>query len=63
MLRRAGNALSPVHFLVCGVYAMIFATYFLLLVHLLKLGQTFGPMIYLKDKPLHELGTKPFKKY
>lgn len=51
-------------FLLCGIYAMTFAKYFLLLVHLLKLGQTFGSTIYLKDKPLHEpLSTKSFNIY
>lgn len=51
-------------FLLCGIYAMTFANYFLLLVHLLKLGQTFGSTIYLKDKPLRELlSTKSFNIY
>lgn len=55
-------------FLLCGIYAMTFANYFLLLVHLLKLGQTFVSTIYLKDKPLYELLSTTsfniyFKKY
>lgn len=51
-------------FLLCGIYAMTFANYFLLLVHLLKLGQTFVSTIYLKDKPLRELlSTKSFNIY